>query len=604
MDDFLFFNDDNDINEGLQKSIDDLVESSNERDDAVPEDCILNVKYTDGKKQGPATIKTKKGIMYAKLNYQDDKLNGYCIFNDLYGKKRFEGYYENGVKDGWGCEYDNNRKCVFTGFYRDGKRYCKLTPVPGKDNFYHEIIDGKRIAICQYTKTYRRHGICYLFNDTQVSRVSLFEQGLEMRVLKEFEGPIMKEYNANNRVIYEGEFQNHLLKDYPRSGQGEEYSSNGNLIYHGNWRDNKRNGFGDSYNNGYLYYSGYWKNGVVNGHGELFNADGDTVYKGNWNQGILVTDDNKRIDFRTGKELKPSKSVPKEAEKGSEKEPENGKEKEVGKDKGKDKSLPVEAPSESKGKGKDKGRDKSLPVEAPSEPKGKGKEKGKDKSLPVEAPSESEGKGKKNKNKTPIEKETQPNAEPEPEPVPEPELKNTLSRRRSNKPIQKNEENTSPIPSVSKRNKNQQKQSAEKPVDLSNDAESPFFQMLQQTDMEAVFIECDESDNETNEEEVNGEAPKKKNRRNRRGKKAKPSQNNQSTEVEMKNEDAMKDIYNVHVDTPVDKEISTPQLILKPKAPKASKAPKVPKGSKKQKKEETTADDFEIFIPELAHFQS
>lgn len=97
---------------------------------------------------------------------------------------------------------------------------------------------------------------------------------------------------------------------------------------------------------------------------------------------------------------------------------------------------------------------------------------------------------------------------------------------------------------------------------------------------------------------MNGEASKKKNRRNRRGKKSKPSQNNQSTEVEMKNEDAMKDINYIHVDSPVNTQASTPQLILKPKVPK------VPKGLKKQKKEETAADDFEIFIPELAHFQS
>ena len=95
-------------------------------DDIVPEDCTLIVKRVDGLRQGKGMIKTKKGIVYARLNYQDDKLSGRCTFNDIYGKKRFDGYYEDGVKNGWGCEYDDNRKSVFFGFYKDGQRYHEL----------------------------------------------------------------------------------------------------------------------------------------------------------------------------------------------------------------------------------------------------------------------------------------------------------------------------------------------------------------------------------------------------------------------------------------------------------------------------------------------
>ena len=43
--------------------------------EVIPDDCTMNVEYKDGKKEGAATVRTKKGILYAKLNYQDDLLN-------------------------------------------------------------------------------------------------------------------------------------------------------------------------------------------------------------------------------------------------------------------------------------------------------------------------------------------------------------------------------------------------------------------------------------------------------------------------------------------------------------------------------------------------
>ena len=282
--------------------------SSNESfsdDDVFPEDCTVDVEYVDGMKEGPATVRTSKGIIYARLNYQEGKLNGLCTFNDLYGKKRFEGYYENGVKDGWGCEYDSDRQIVFYGFYRNGERHSELTEVEGMEDYYCEILDEQIISICQYDEQYQKDGLCFIYENGEVNRLSLFEHGLEMMVLKDFEDDHMIEYQ-NNESIYEGEYSDDVINFCPREGQGEEYQD-GSIVYNGEWKNNKRNGTGDSYKDGYIWYSGLWINGLPNGEGELLDENGDSLYKGCWKNGLLTVDEKTVIDYTTGKPLPPPK---------------------------------------------------------------------------------------------------------------------------------------------------------------------------------------------------------------------------------------------------------------------------------------------------------
>ena len=52
-------------------------------------------------------------------------------------------------------------------------------------------------------------------------------------------------------------------------------------VYEGEWRDNKRDGYGiQSWPDGSKYI-GQWENDKANGHGKLYHADGD-VYDGQW----------------------------------------------------------------------------------------------------------------------------------------------------------------------------------------------------------------------------------------------------------------------------------------------------------------------------------
>ena len=43
--------------------------------------------------------------------------------NHLTGKLIFEGQYSNGIKNGYGKEYNNEGEVIFEGEYKDGKRW-------------------------------------------------------------------------------------------------------------------------------------------------------------------------------------------------------------------------------------------------------------------------------------------------------------------------------------------------------------------------------------------------------------------------------------------------------------------------------------------------
>ena len=104
-----------------------------------------------------------------------------------------------------------------------------------------------------------------------------------------------------NRVLYEGEFVEGLYegngkmeyengnyyigrwKNGKRNGNGKLYDKNGNLIYDGDWNNDKFEGKGTlNIEKCQQYYIGEFKNELMNGKGCLFWKNGDLVYDGDW----------------------------------------------------------------------------------------------------------------------------------------------------------------------------------------------------------------------------------------------------------------------------------------------------------------------------------
>jgi len=105
-------------------------------------------------------------------------------------------------------------------------------------------------------------------------------------------------------VIYDGQMENGLpngegtllypntgeryvghFVDYRRDGFGKLYTSEGLPVYEGEWKNDKQHGQGKSFLGGVCRYDGQWKDGKKSGKGTEFDAKGNVLFQGNWENG-------------------------------------------------------------------------------------------------------------------------------------------------------------------------------------------------------------------------------------------------------------------------------------------------------------------------------
>ena len=209
------------------------------------------------------------GICYFYVNGDIDRISewkngeeisdsGYCKIFDEPNKVFFEGYFENGKREGKGKEYDLNDRVVYDGLYRNGKR-INIVVVKEMKGYWKEMNeDNEVISICKKNDKFENDGICYFYLNGNIDRISEWKNGEEMNVLKRFEGNKMIEF-VKGVKRYEGEYRDSIKHNYPREGKGEEYDTDGEgVIYQGQFENGKRQGMGKLYRNGDVVYNGKW----------------------------------------------------------------------------------------------------------------------------------------------------------------------------------------------------------------------------------------------------------------------------------------------------------------------------------------------------------
>ena len=75
------------------------------------------------------------------------------------------------------------------------------------------------------------------------------------------ENNMIKEFDDDNNLIYKGEYLNEK-----RNGKGKEFKDN-LMIFEGEYKNGKRNGKGKEYDYGKIIFDGEYKNGKRNGKG-------------------------------------------------------------------------------------------------------------------------------------------------------------------------------------------------------------------------------------------------------------------------------------------------------------------------------------------------
>lgn len=211
--------------------------------------------------QGPACIRSTKGIVIAELEFRNGIAQGPCTFYYNSGLIFFKGNLENGLRQGMGKEYREDGSLLFEGMYEHGKKR-NIIAMEDMKGYWMELDENQKVkSISKRNEKGNFEGICYVYVDGQISKIAHYKDGKEEITLKKFENNKMTEYR-NGQRCYEGGFVNTLSSGYMRAGFGQEYDKSGNnLSYEGNFINGMRHGEGRTYKNGKPTYNGKWIQG-------------------------------------------------------------------------------------------------------------------------------------------------------------------------------------------------------------------------------------------------------------------------------------------------------------------------------------------------------
>ena len=262
--------------------------------------------YRKGKRL--LTLKEKKGMkgFYSEMSENgellsvseyDDKWrkNGRC-FEVESGHLKRECVYENGMKkrvireftnNGLMILFDDNGKKVYEGvWFGDMVNGFGIHPEMEEMKGFFKEMNGDLLSVSEYDDEWMKNGKCFEYEEGRMVRECEYKNGVMMRVLREWKGECMIEYDVNGMRVYEGGFEGDMMKGFVREGEGKEYGIDGkSALYVGGWKNGLRDGYGSEFKGLNPVYIGEWKNGMKHGSGEELNENEEVVRRGKWIEG-------------------------------------------------------------------------------------------------------------------------------------------------------------------------------------------------------------------------------------------------------------------------------------------------------------------------------
>ena len=246
----------------------------------------MRVEMKEGKKEGIGLIVRENGTVFMRMMFVNDECEGEVIKRNKYGRTVLKGRVSKGKEVGMWIEYDDDGNEIWRGLYRNGKRVSKLKEREGMKGFYSEINENRDLlSVSEYDNEWRKNGKCFEYEGGRLVRECEYKNGVMMRVLREWKGECMIEYDVNGIRVYEGGFEGDMMKGFVREGKGKEFGVNGkSALYVGGWKNGKREGYGSEFKGRNPVYIGEWKNGMRHGTGKELNENGEVIRSGRWNK--------------------------------------------------------------------------------------------------------------------------------------------------------------------------------------------------------------------------------------------------------------------------------------------------------------------------------
>ena len=130
-----------------------------------------------------------------------------------------------------------------------------------------------------------KNGKCFEYEGGRMVRECEYKNEVMMRVLREWKGDLMIEYDVNGMRVYGG-FEGDMMNGLVREGEGKEYGIDGKSgLYVGEWKNGLREGYGSEFKGYSPVYIGEWKNGLRDGIGEEYDENEEVVRSGKWIKG-------------------------------------------------------------------------------------------------------------------------------------------------------------------------------------------------------------------------------------------------------------------------------------------------------------------------------
>ena len=260
-------------------------------------------------------LKYSHGKLCEAIKVKDGKNTGRCVLNGTEMKEYdgenlvYEGEFSlkdgSVLRNGIGIVY-SFRKDFNSVLYDNGVEKRKMNNIEEKvmKEFDEE---GRVVYKGEFEKTgnsFKRKGKgeVFVYDRKKVKEVYACENGVVKGKVREFQGSLMLEFNANNQVIYQGGFRGDLYLGYIHAGkkQSFEYGDDGiireyagnSLVYEGEytWSDGlyQRHGLGRVFTSSTVSYTAIFEQGVQKRclqqiEGEIMkelDEEGKVVYKG------------------------------------------------------------------------------------------------------------------------------------------------------------------------------------------------------------------------------------------------------------------------------------------------------------------------------------
>ncbi len=227
----------------------------------------------------------EKGIYYGDLDSSNNRC-GYGRTATSKGKTLYEGEYSGDLKNGFGVSYFKTGKVSHIGNYKDDKYEgigIEFRATDGCMTVADFTNNSKEYILAKFDKAGNLlfAGNSFAKNSTGVTFNT--ENG-EMFIPRTENGEILNKgtiISSNGVLLYNGDYKNGN-----KDGSGTTFNIDGSIKYTGTFKRNVYSGKGTLfYENGNVY-KGEFLSGLPSGTGELKDKNANIIYTGQWKKGV------------------------------------------------------------------------------------------------------------------------------------------------------------------------------------------------------------------------------------------------------------------------------------------------------------------------------